>query len=37
MTEPQAFRWLKRTAIDCRTSMDTVAKDVIERLLASAS
>ena len=37
MTEPQAFRWLKRTAIDRRTSMDTIAKDVIERLLASAS
>ena len=31
MTEPQAFRWLKRTAIDRRTSMDTIAKDVIER------
>ena len=31
MTEPQAFRWLKRTAIDRRTSMDTVARDVIER------
>ena len=31
MTEPQALRWLKRTAIDRRTSMDTIAKDVIER------
>ena len=31
MTEPQAFRWLKRTAIDRRTSMDTIARDVIER------
>jgi len=37
MTEPQASRWLQRTAIDRRTSMDTVARDVIERLLASAS
>ena len=37
MTEPQASRWLKRTATNRRTSMDTVAKDVIERLLASAS
>jgi AmiR/NasT family two-component response regulator len=35
LTEPQAFRWLKRTAIDHRTSMDTVARDVIERPLAS--
>jgi two-component system, response regulator PdtaR len=35
MTEPQAFRWLLRTAIDRRTSMDTVARDVIERPLAS--
>ena len=34
MTEPQAFRWLQRTAIDRRTSMDTVARDVIERPLA---
>ena len=37
MTEPQAFRWLKRTAIDRRTSMDTVARDVLEGPLASAS
>ncbi len=36
MTEPQAFRWLQRTAIDRRTSMDTVARDVIERPPASA-
>jgi AmiR/NasT family two-component response regulator len=35
MTEPQAFRWLQRTAIDHRTSMDTVARDVIERPPAS--
>ena len=37
MTEPQAFRWLKRTAIDRRTSMDTVARDVLDGPLASAS
>jgi len=37
MTEPQAFRWLQRTAMDRRTSMDSVARDVIERPLASAS
>ena len=37
LTEPQAFRWLKRTAIDRRTSMDTVARDVLDGPLASAS
>jgi len=37
MTEPQAFRWLQRTAMDRRTSMDTVARDVIQQPLASAS
>ena len=37
LTEPQAFRWLKRTAIDRRTSMDTVARDVLEGPPASAS
>ena len=37
MTEPQAFRWLQRTAMDRRTSMDSVARDVIEQPLASAS
>jgi len=31
MTEPQAFRWLQRTATNRRTSMDQVAKAVIER------
>jgi len=37
MTEPQALRWLKRTAMNRRTSMDAVARDVIEHPLASAS
>lgn len=37
MTEPQALRWLKRTAMNRRTSMDEVARDVIEHPLASAS
>jgi len=37
MTEPQALRWLKRTATNRRTSMDAVARDVIEHPLASAS
>lgn len=37
MTEPQALRWLKRTAMNRRTSMDAVAREVIEHPLASAS
>ena len=37
MTEPQALRWLKRTAMNRRTSVDAVARDVIEHPLASAS
>ena len=37
MTEPQALRWLERTATDRRTLMDAVARDVIEHPLASAS
>ena len=37
MTEPQALRWLKRTAMDRRTSMDAVATDLLEHPLASAS
>lgn len=37
MTESQAFRWLQRTAMDRRTSMDSVARGVIEQPLASAS
>jgi response regulator NasT len=37
MTEPQALRWLKRTAMNRRTSMNAVARDVIEHPLASAS
>ena len=37
MTEPQALHWLKRTAMNRGTSMDAVARDVIEHPLASAS
>ena len=37
MTEPQALRWLKRTAMNRRTSMDAVARDVIKHPLSSAS
>ena len=37
MTEPQALRWLKRTAMNRRTSIDAVARDVIRHPLASAS
>lgn len=32
MTEPQAFRWLQRTAMDRRTPMATVAVSVVDRL-----
>ena len=37
MTEPQALRWLKRTATNRHTSMDAVARDVIKHPLSSAS
>ena len=30
MTEPEAFRWIQRTAMDRRTTMRTVADAVIE-------
>ena len=29
MTEPEAFRWIQRTAMDQRTSMRTVAEVVL--------
>jgi two-component system, response regulator PdtaR len=32
MTEPEAFRWIQRTAMDRRTSMQTVAGAVLESL-----
>ncbi len=32
MTEPQAFRWIQRTAMDRRTSMKTIALVVIDTL-----
>ena len=35
MTEPEAFRWIQRTAMDRRTSMEAVANAVIEGLAAS--
>ena len=37
MTEPQALRWLKRTAMNRRTSTDAVAREGIEHPLASSS
>lgn len=35
MSEPQAFRWLQRTAMDRRTPMATVAAATIDRLAAA--
>ena len=35
MSEPDAFRWIQRTAMDRRTSMEAVATAVIEGLAAS--
>lgn len=32
MTEPEAFRWIQRTAMDRRTSMQAVAQAVLEGL-----
>jgi two-component system, response regulator PdtaR len=32
MTEPEAFRWIQRTAMDRRTTMKAVAEAVIEGL-----
>ncbi len=34
MTEPEAFRWIQRTAMDRRTSMQAVAAAVLESLSA---
>jgi two-component system, response regulator PdtaR len=34
MTEPEAFRWIQRTAMDRRTSMKAVATAVVEGLAA---
>ena len=32
MTEPEAFRWIQRTAMDRRTTMKAVAEAVIDGL-----
>ena len=32
MTEPQAFRWIQRAAMDRRTTMKRVAEVVLETL-----
>jgi two-component system, response regulator PdtaR len=37
MTEPEAFRWIQRTAMDRRTTMKAVASAVVEGLAAPAS
>ena len=36
MTEPEAFRWIQRTAMDRRTSMQAVATAVLEGLAAKS-
>jgi len=36
MTEPEAFRWIQRTALDRRTSMQAVAGAVLEGLSAKS-
>ncbi len=36
MTEPEAFRWIQRTAMDRRTSMQAVATAVLEGLSAKS-
>ncbi len=37
MTEPEAFRWIQRTAMDRRTTMKAVATAVVDGLAAPAS
>jgi AmiR/NasT family two-component response regulator len=37
MTEPEAFRWIQRTAMDRRTTMKAVAEAVVEGLAAPKS
>jgi AmiR/NasT family two-component response regulator len=37
MTEPEAFRWIQRTAMDRRTTMKAVAEAVVGGLAAPAS
>jgi two-component system, response regulator PdtaR len=34
MTEPEAFRWIQRTAMDRRTTMKAVAEAVVDGLAA---
>jgi two-component system, response regulator PdtaR len=34
MSEPDAFRWIQRTAMDRRTTMKAVAQAVVEGLAA---
>ena len=37
MTEPDAFRWIQRTAMDRRTTMKAVAEAVVDGLAAPRS
>ena len=32
MSEPEAFRWIQRTAMDRRTTMKAVAEAIVEGL-----
>jgi response regulator NasT len=36
MSEPEAFRWIQRTAMDRRTSMQAIAQAVLEGLSAKS-
>ena len=35
LTEPQAFKWIQRAAMDRRTTMKSVAQTIIETLIES--
>jgi AmiR/NasT family two-component response regulator len=37
MTEPEAFRWIQRTAMDRRTTMKAVAEAIVDGLAAPKS
>ena len=37
MTEPEAFRWIQRTAMDRRTTMKAVAEAVVDGLATPKS
>ncbi|HLU54983.1 MAG TPA: response regulator [Pseudonocardia sp.] len=37
MTEPEAFRWIQRTAMDRRTTMKSIAEAIVEQLASPKS